>query len=418
MLTFGFSSARMRRALASISWSTVDQILSALSNFVIMVAVTRTTGAEGLGQFAVAFSAYLVVLGFSRSLISQPLLAHPHTAARKAENATVTLTLAFACMGAIVVAGVGVALGRPAMLVAAASLPVTLFQDLLRFQAFRRKKPRLAALADGGWLIGSLLAWPVITTASSPSVALGCWAGAALLGTLAGWLALRPGIAGPRAAVAWWRRDTRGLAIPLTFDSILSTISTLGLVFIVAWMIGDAALGVLRAGQVYFGPLGTLFTAFSIFAVPHLAQRRTVMSVRLAFQLSAAITAIAIVACGATILAEPVLQTVLYADAIDVPLVLMIPIAAQVVLAASGSGLSLISKVRHRAGDIAWSRLWSSLVGLALILAATHTYGLKGAAWALVAQAATFTAMRAVHINRHKTANGRVPPSGMVSEDA
>lgn len=417
MLTLGFGNSRVRRALGSMGWATTDQVLSTLSNLIITVAVARAMGAEGLGQFTVAFAAYLVVLGFSRSLIAQPLLVQPRDERdREAEESSTTLTLLFALAGGFVVALVGLGLGRLALLVVAVAMPVTLCQDVLRYQAFRRKKVHLATVADGCWVVGSLIAWPVVTASASPSVALACWAGAALLGTVAGWLAVRPGFARPRTAVAWWRRDTGGLSIPLALDSALSTVSTQGLVFILAWLLGDAALGVFRAGQVYFGPLGMVFTAFGMFAMPYLAQRSTAPTAGLAARLSAVTAGLAVVACTAIVFAEPLLHTLLYAGSIDVPLILMIPIAARVVLNAGGSGLSLVSKVRRRAGDIAWSRLGSTVLGLVLVIVATEAYGLQGAAWAVVAQAAMYTIGLGIRVARSRTTGAAVRSAGMVSE--
>jgi len=381
-------SPRARRALGSMSWTTTDQVLSASSNFLITIAVARGMGIEGLGRFSIAFAAYLTVLGFSRSLISEPLLAQPRRERdRDVEAASVTLTLLCAASGALVVGGAGLLLGRVELLVVAGALPVALLQDILRYHAFRRKKAQLAALLDGGWLVGSMIAWPIVTNSSSPSIALVCWAGAALLGIALAWRSLVPGMVWPTAALMWWRRDARGLARPLLLDSILVTISLQAMVFMVALIAGDSALGLLRAGQVYFAPLGMVLTALGVLAVPHLAQRPSATTSGLAVRLSVATATLAAVLCAVIIVAEPVLHAVLYADSINVPGLLLLPLAAQVVVSAAAAGLVVVSKVRGRGGDIARSRLSSTAVGLLLLVVATVTYGVEGAAWAMAVQA-------------------------------
>lgn len=403
-MTLMARTLRIRRALGLMSWATADQVLFALSNFVITIAVARGMGVEGLGRFSVAFAAYLTVLGFSRSLISEPLLAQPRREGdRGVEAASVTLTLLGAAAGALVVGGAGLMLGRVELLVVAAALPVTLLHDILRYHAFRRKKAQFAALLDGGWLLGSVIAWPVVTGSESASVALLCWAGAALVGIGLGWRSLRPHLVAPRAAVTWWRHDARGLATPLLLDSILVTISLLAMVFVLASVAGDGALGLLRAGQVYFAPLGMVLTALGILAVPHLAQRSVPTTTGLAMRLSAGLAALACLACTAIIVAEPLLHAVLYADSIDVPGWLLVPLAAQVILSAGAGGLVVVCKARARGGDIARSRLSSTVIGLAVLVPATIAFGLQGAAWALVAGSLLYTADLGVRVVRAGT---------------
>ena len=400
-MTLALRSSRIRRALSSVSWATTDQVLSALSNFVITIAVARGLGIEGLGRFSIAFAAYLAVLGFSRSFTSEPLLTRPrHERDRDVEAASVTLTLLFAAAGALVVGGVGLVLGRVELLVVSVALPVTLFQDILRYHAFRRKKAQLAAVLDGGWLLGSVISWPVVTTSSSVSVAVLCWAGAALVGIGLAWRALRPRLATPRAAMAWWRREARGLATPLLLDSILVTISMQAMVFVLASVAGDAALGLLRAGQVYFMTSALVLTALGILAVPHLAQRGAPTTTRLAFGLSGGLATLACGMCAVIIVAEPLLHAVLYADTIDVPGWLLVPLAAQVVLSATAGGLAIVCKVRDRGGDIARSRLSSTVLGLALFVPVTIAFGLPGATWAIVMQSLLYTADLAVRVVR------------------
>lgn len=387
------------------SWATADQILSASSNFVITIAVARGFGVEGLGRFSIAFAAYLTVLGFSRALISEPLLAQPpREGDRGVEAASVTLTLLCAVAGALIVGSAGLVLGRVELLVVAAALPVTLLHDILRYHAFRRKKAQHAAVLDGGWLLGSVIAWPVVTGAGSVSVALLCWAGGALVGIGLGFRHLRFHLVPFRAAVAWWRRDARGLAAPLVLDGIFVTISLQTTVFVLAFVAGDSALGLLRAGQVYFAPLGMVLTALGVLAVPHLTQRSAPTTNRLAYRLSAGLAALACLVCVVIIVAEPLLHAVLYADVIDVPGWLLASLAAQVILSAAAGGMFIVCKVRARGGDLARTRLSSTVIGLAVLIPATIAFGLPGAAWALVVQSSLYVVGLALRVAR-----GNVP---------
>ena len=60
------------RLLRVVSWN-VDQVLSALSNLELSIAVARTTSASGLGAFAVAFLLFGTCLAVTKSVVGQRL---------------------------------------------------------------------------------------------------------------------------------------------------------------------------------------------------------------------------------------------------------------------------------------------------------------------------------------------------------
>lgn len=391
---------RARRLLPSVGWTTFDQALFALSNLVVTLAVARGGGSPALGAFTVAFAAYLVVLGCSRSLVSEPLLTVPDPD-RASEAPAVGIVVLFGAGCAVVVGLVGLLLGRGELVVVGVALPVLLLQDTLRYQAFRRGKPAVAALLDGGWLLGSVLAWPLVVASGSPTVAALCWGGGALLGVLVSWPASRPRISAPSSAIAWWRRDARSVAVPLLLDSVIVAVSSQALIFVLAWMAGDSDLGTLRAGQIYFAPLLLVLAALALPLIPRLAQRPSGATTTVAFQLSAAMVALSCFACILIIVAEPFLHALFYADSIQVPPGLLIPIACQVVLSAAAGGLVAVAKARRRAGIIARSRLSSSVIGLALIVVGTAGYGVLGAAWAVAGQMLLYTVELAVRVIRN-----------------
>jgi O-antigen/teichoic acid export membrane protein len=390
------------RLLGSMSWATVDQVMFAASNFVFTVAVARGLGTDGLGRFTLAFTAYITALGFVRSLVSEPLLADPRRDHdREVEGASVTLTLAYACAAAVVVAAIGAVAERVEFLVVAAALPLVLLQDLLRYHGFRRKAPRLAAVLDGGWLVGSLAAWPIVTTTGSVAVCAACWATGALVGVAAGWRAARITIVGLGVAFGWWSRHARRLALPLVLDSVLVTVATQTVVILLAAEYGDAALGTLRAGQVYFAPLGMVFVAFGVLAVPHLAQRAAPASTALAFTVSGGLAVFAGLACGLILVVEPVLGAVLYDDAVAVPGWLLVPVAVQTVVAAASSGLVMVCKARGRGAAIVWARTSSTALGVVLVVALSIPFGISGALWALAAQSVAYAVDLAIRVIHH-----------------
>lgn len=397
------------RLVALVGWTSVDQVLFTLSNLVVTLAMARGGGAEGLGAFSVALAAHFLVLGCVRSLVTEPLLARPPGGdERRAEAAAVTLTVLGACAGALVVGVPGLLLGRPELVVMAAALPITLLQDTLRYVAFRRGRPDRAALLDGGWLLGSVVAWPVVVASGSPATAMACWAGGAAVGTAAAWRALRPRFAPAGDARDWWRREASGLARPLIADTFVFVAYQQAVVLVVVALVGDGGMGTLRAGEIYFGPLALALTALGVLLVPRLARRPAVLTTRAVLVGSAALASIVALACLAVVAAEPVLRTVLYGGAIGVPTAVLVPLACWPVLIAASTGMVIAAKVHGRGRDIARSRLSGAVVGLALLPIGALAWGLPGAAWSIVASGTVFTAELTVRTIRH-TAPARGP---------
>src|SRR4051812_48356188 len=83
-----------RRFTVPFGWTAFDQALSAASNLAITLAVART-GSEGLGRFGVAFAAYVIAMGCSRALVSEPILAARanESSERSLRAASCTLTM-------------------------------------------------------------------------------------------------------------------------------------------------------------------------------------------------------------------------------------------------------------------------------------------------------------------------------------
>jgi len=385
----GLARVNPRRVFALTGTSAFDQALSALSNFVITLAVVRGGGPEALGHYSVAFAVYLIVLGVSRALVSEPLLAarREEDQVRDGLSASLTAVLAIAVVSGVGVGGYGLLMGQPALVAVAVALPITLVQDVLRYQAFWLRRPNVAVLLDGGWVLGAILTWPILATHSSATTAVLCWAGASMLGTALAIPALRPRLAGPEATREWWHCKARRLAGPMAVESIVYGVSAQAVIFLVAAVLGAGDLGVLRAGQVYFMPVAMALAGCESVAIPHLAQGGVQIRSGIIALLAAGMSLFALISSLVVIAAEPLLHTVLYASAVEVPRLLLVPLAAQVVLAACSSAFVIAVKVRQSGRDLVVARLFSAGVGLVVLFPATMYGGVQGAAWALALHA-------------------------------
>lgn len=130
----------------------------------------------------VGFAAYVVLLGFERALLANPLVARSaaHDPVERAASARFGLTLllaaalpvamTFAAMGVVVPAQFG-----RGMLLFAPWLVPALVEDLARSILFRDGQGRSAFLADLTWLTLLLVTAPIALTSGSDWAVASCW---------------------------------------------------------------------------------------------------------------------------------------------------------------------------------------------------------------------------------------------------
>lgn len=381
-------AGRAARMVPAAGWTATDQVLSSLSNLVISAAVGRAGGTRLLGQFALAFTAYLLLLGFQRALVSEPLMSLRATEDRAPDRAALGSAGAYAVVVAAVVAAAGLVVSEPALLVLALVLPALLLQDALRFQAFQRQDPRTAALLDGIWLAVVLAGLPLVITASTVLVPLTVWgAGAALaVGVGMAVTGLRP--ARPLTAWRWWKRDARRYGGLLALDSVVHSSAAQAIAFGLAGIVGVAELGRLRAGQLLLGVAGTALVAFNVFVLPRLTSRGGSISPRQAGGLCLLATAVSMAAVGGSVVVAPFLARVFFGEQVEAELSLLLPIGATLVVASSTAGLLLHMKAMRRIGGYTLGRLAVAVTGTPLVLVAAAAGGLVAAAWAMACVAA------------------------------
>lgn len=383
------SAARLRilrRQGGDAGWTVFDQGLSAASNLVVSIAAGRAGGEQLLGAFTIGFTVYLLLLGFSRALFSEPLLSLPVEDDRTPDRAAVTCVAMYSVVAGGAVALVGAALGSTTLLAVAVVLPALLGQDLLRFAAFRRRRARSAAALDGIWLGALLLAWPVLTSTGSAAVLVLLWGAGAALAVLWGLRAVTP--TGPRTAWRWWQRDARRVGGLLAVEGVVYSVTGQGVVFGLAALLGTAELGRLRAAQLLLGPATTMLVAFNAFVLPRLASRADRVSSRQALQLSAASAAASVVAVAASVGAAPAVERLFFGDRLDVSLRLVVVLGIAMVVLATSAGVVLHLKALRDLGPHTFVGGCAAMLSVPLVLSAAQRGGLDLAALAMLVQAA------------------------------
>ena len=246
-------------------WGVADQVFSSLTNMGLSVVAARALSVREFAAFTFVYVAYLLVLGASRSVTSEPLLVHYSTATRgtfrqgvsrsSGTSAGVGLAAGLSCIT------LGVAIGGSAMsalAVLGACLPALLVQDLCRFAFFAEGRPLQALANDALW--AALLCVVLIVGARenwhSPASIMAAWAGTGAVAGLVGCcqIGTRPHL---RQAVGWLRAEW-GLASRFFGEwGVLNGVSQTS-IYAVAAVADVTAVAALRGARVLLGPWNVL----------------------------------------------------------------------------------------------------------------------------------------------------------------
>lgn len=263
------------------AWTVVDQGLSSLTNFSIGVVAARQGGVLEFGAFSIAFTTYLLLLGISRSVCTDPLVVRysvegtpgRREATKDAMGAAIALSVPATAACALAGLAFSGAL-RVSMLALALSLPGLLVQDSMRFAFFAMGRPARAAVNDLVWVCGQAAAFTALflLTDPSPAVLLSAWGLAAMVAAVAGPFQARL-CPSPQRAVRWLREqaDLSGRYL-LDFFALAGQVQVL--LYGLGIVSGLQALGAFRAAQLILGPIHSLFFAALSTAVPEGARVR------------------------------------------------------------------------------------------------------------------------------------------------
>jgi O-antigen/teichoic acid export membrane protein len=262
-------------ALRRAGWTVSDQALTSIGNLLLAVLVARAVPIGEFGSFAIAFTGYLLALGVSRAVATDPLVVR-HSTGPLADRrgAAASAVGAAAGTGALigaVAALVGLALPGPlasAMLALAVAMPALLVQDAWRYAFFAAGAPRRAAVNDGVRVVVMLLLLGGLAAAGADAAwqFILAWGASAACAGLLGcvqartWLRLR-------ALPAWWRRhsdlsrDFIGEHLALSGVGILSPV-------IVAVVAGVGEAAALRGAHVVFGVVNVFLQGSVALVVP------------------------------------------------------------------------------------------------------------------------------------------------------
>jgi hypothetical protein len=253
-----------------VGWGIGDQALSSLTNMAVSVFVARNVGTAEFGAFSLVFATYLVALGASRAIATEPLavrFSHSRPNVWRSGTALASGAAVFVgvCLGLLCVL-LGLLLGgrwSGPYVALGVTLPGLLLQDSYRFAFVAAGRGGKSFLNDLAW---ALVVAPLFVAVphTVPGFVL-AWGGAATVAAIVG--IVQSGVLPTPLRVSDWWRDHRDLASHFLGMFAARSGSLQLSTYAVALFGGLAAAGTLRAGQVLLGPLTVLFLGMRLIGV-------------------------------------------------------------------------------------------------------------------------------------------------------
>ncbi|WP_405140229.1 hypothetical protein OG589_25345 [Sphaerisporangium sp. NBC_01403] len=285
--------ATIRRSRLAFSpktaWGLADQALASATSIALTVVVAREVDIWALGAFAVANTFYMIILGFSRTVVSEPLLVRfSHVSAeehRLGTRRSTGLSLVIGLVGCALLLAArplyGAAVAE-AIVPLAIFLPGLLLKDAWRFAFIAAGRPWQAMLNDLIWAGGQVagVGWVLMSGRPSLGGLVTAWAASATVAALAGSAQARL-LPAPLGA-GGWIRGNRDL-LPAYTVEFLARVGGRNLALLaVGWVSGLPTLGAIRAAEVVYGPLNVVLQAGSLVAIPQAvgAARRSLTTLR------------------------------------------------------------------------------------------------------------------------------------------
>lgn len=286
-----------------------DQIVSSLSNFMLVVFVARNSTPTEFGQFSLGYIILVFFLGFQRSLVGEVLLVRFSNGkmTRAIQGHALGLTLLVGLLGGCILAvGTIAAPAQSAAIwnVLAFSCIIVLLQDSARYVFIARNESGSALLLDTIWAALSIavMAW-MLTWRAEPYLVVTAWTGGAAVSLILALIMVR---SWPRP-VGGVRLFVRNKDISVRFAVEYSSLnlSTTVVWFALAGLVGSSGIAALRGASLLFSPLNTGFNSVRIAMIPELIRTRSTHLFRRRMLETGAILLAACLGWGVLVLVAP-----------------------------------------------------------------------------------------------------------------
>lgn len=365
--------------------------MSSSGNFLVTALVLTVASEDEFATFSLCLTTYLLLAVLYRALVLIPVTllysderSHPGTTEAEERSAT-GLGVITGCTAALLILGIAVLVDdqQGQFIVLAAAVPFLFYQDSVRYVAFARGCPSVAAASDGLWfalqLVGSGFAFTQGWASAQSLFAVWVISGA-IAGVVSGRrLRLLPRVS---SGVSWVRLHWH-LCSKLFLECLVTSGGYYATLYGLVLVSTADQLGHLKAAQTLLGPVSVLLLGGAALGVPESVRSRTdARSLRrFSLRLSFFLTAVSLL-CGAVVYVSlpsfgPSLFPSVWSDARP-----LIPLLV-VFNSALGMSTGPIAGVRAL-GDSAWVVRGRTASSVVVVLVGLPTAAFVGANGALV----------------------------------
>jgi O-antigen/teichoic acid export membrane protein len=290
--------------------TTADQCLASASNFAVGVAVARISNITGLGAYALAYAAWLVLQSLHRSLVTEPMaiegdVRHPQASAKLGAGLAAELCLGLAggavfSVGAFILLSFGEHEFGIILLALAPWLPLLLIQDYWRWVGFMQGRPAKALANDVVFNLVQVATFAVLFLGGgirSPVVAITAWGLGAASGAVFGFwqFSVRPTGRGGLSLL----RDRWHISRWLAAESVTDWGASQSYLVLAGGILGPAALGSLKAAQsLVIGPSQVLVQAGGSIGLPEASRAMDERGWRGLQRVARAVSAVGVLSVG------------------------------------------------------------------------------------------------------------------------
>jgi len=253
-------------------YSAADQVLSSLSNALLLFSLATVSSVGEFGVEALLVAVLSTWMGFNRGALGTPILLVSNLAIPEIRAESGYAMIGAAATGipaAVLLIAIGYFTDQPTVaLMFALAAPAVFVQDILRFSAISMGRASHAALSDGLWSVLMLILYAAHLAGLilPPQLIVAVWAiggaaGAILLVTVTRTLPQY------RRIFEWWS-TYRSARVGFGVVQALNPTSTTLVTFAVTAIAGTVVAGGLRGAATLFGPIAMLVAALPLIIVP------------------------------------------------------------------------------------------------------------------------------------------------------
>ncbi len=410
------NSRRARARIVRIGLTGLDQGVSSLSNFAVGVAVARVAGVAALGEYSLAYAAWLIVAATHRSLITDPMAIEndvnkPDAAFHMRAGLAAELVLGMASAALFGIVGfILLAAGQHAFGIVFVAFapwqPFLVAQDYWRWVAFMKAKPGKALSNDAIFDIFQAAVFVLLVVAGDRSsvLAIVAWGVGAIVAALFGlWqFSVRPTLRGgmKRMRVRW------GLSKWLLAGSTAASGSTQAGTILVAALLGPAGTGGFRAASTLVsGPTNVLVQAGGSIGLPEAARGLRDRGWPGLRRVERLITVGGVASVGPIVVIVLIfskqLMGIIYGDKFTSYASIADIVAISLLVSAFRLGAILALKTTKQTRLIYHTTIVALVSSLGLTALLASLYGVIGAAWAALGSAVIVTVQTLVLHWRH-----------------